>query len=133
HIAHIKALGVDVHGKAAELVALVEHARADGQRVTADQYPWLASGTGLAAALLPPWSREGGREAPLKRFADPAQLAGIREEMDDNLRRRGGADAILLTSIGEEWTGRTLAEVAADWRVSAIDAALRIIGQDERP
>lgn len=133
HIAHIKALGVDVHGKAAELVALVEQARADGQRVTADQYPWLASGTGLAAALLPPWSREGGREAMLRRFADPAQLAGIREEMGDNLRRRGGADAILLTSIGEEWTGRTLAQVAADWRVSAIDAALRIIGQDERP
>lgn len=133
HIAHIKALGVDVHGKAAELVALVEQARAEGQRVTADQYPWLASGTGLAAALLPPWSREGGRTAMLERFADPAQLAAIREEMRDNLRRRGGADAILLTSTGEDWAGMTLAEVAADWRLSAADAALRIIGQDDRP
>ncbi|MGY0799935.1 N-acyl-D-amino-acid deacylase family protein [Lysobacter sp. A286] len=133
HIAHIKALGVDVHGKAAELIELIEKARADGLRVTADQYPWLASGTGLAAALLPAWSREGGRKRLLERLADPAQLADIQLEMTDNLRRRGGAEAILLTSLGEDWTGLTLEEVAADWGLSAEDAALRIIGQDERP
>lgn len=133
HIAHIKALGVDVHGKAPELIELIEEARADGRRVTADQYPWLASGTSLQSALLPAWSREGGRKTMLERLADPAQLADIQEEIRDNLRRRGGADAILLTSAGHDWAGMTLDEVAADWSLSAEDAALRIIGEDERP
>lgn len=133
HIAHIKALGEDVHGSASQLIEIIEEARARGQRVTADQYPWLASGTGLAAALLPPWSREGGRKKMLQRFDDPAQLGKIRQEMRDNLRRRGGAEAILLTSAGEDWTGLTLEEVAVDRGLSAEDAALHIIRQDERP
>lgn len=39
HFAHIKALGVDVHGKAADVIALIEAERAKGARVTADHYP----------------------------------------------------------------------------------------------
>ncbi len=133
HIAHIKALGIDVHGTAGELIRLIEHARAEGRRVTADQYPWLASGTSLKSALLPAWSQEGGRAALLERLADPVQLARIQQEMRGNLRRRGGAEAILLTSSGHDWAGRTLDDVAADWRITPEDAALRIVQQDERP
>ncbi len=132
HIAHIKALGVDVHGTAEQLVALIERARAGGQRVTADQYPWLASGTSLASALLPAWSQEGGRAALLERLAEPAQLAAIKMEMRANLRRRGGAEAILLTSAHQQWTGMTLAEAALRWNVAPEDAALKIVRKDER-
>jgi N-acyl-D-aspartate/D-glutamate deacylase len=53
HFAHIKALGVDLQGQAQAVINLIEAARAAGQAVTADQYPWLASGTSLDAALLP--------------------------------------------------------------------------------
>ncbi|MEM9235101.1 MAG: hypothetical protein AAGA69_12785, partial [Pseudomonadota bacterium] len=42
HIAHIKALGVDVWGKSAQAVRLIEAARTRGVSVTADQYPWAA-------------------------------------------------------------------------------------------
>jgi N-acyl-D-aspartate/D-glutamate deacylase len=127
HFAHLKALGVDVHGKAPELVALVEAARASGQRVTADQYPWEASGTGLEAALLPRWSVDGGRVPMLKRLDDPAQLEKIKAEMRENLRRRGGANSILLTSKGLPWSAKRLDAVAREWNVDPIDAALRII------
>src|SRR5690606_26055160 len=37
HIAHIKALGRDVHGKADDVIARIERAQAEGQKVTADQ------------------------------------------------------------------------------------------------
>ncbi|AWV08142.1 N-acyl-D-amino-acid deacylase family protein [Marilutibacter maris] len=133
HIAHIKALGVDVHGEAAELVSIVESARAEGIRVTADQYPWLASGTNLKSALLPRWALDGGRPAMLARLRDPALRARIVAEMADNLRRRGGAGSLLLTAAGHPWTGQRLDAVARGWGIDPIAAALRIVEGDERP
>ena len=128
HIAHLKALGVDMHGKARDLVSIVEAARASGLNVTADQYPFVASGSSLQASLLPRWSVEGGRAALLKRLHDPATLPRIRTEMGENLRRRGGADSLLFNSTGQPWSGKTLAAMAAEWKVEPVDAALRIIG-----
>ena len=98
-----------------------------GIDVTADQYPWLASGSNLDASLLPRWAVDGGGAALLKRLDDPAALARIRSEMQDNLRRRGGASALLLIAEGFPWSGKTLAEVADEWKLDSRDAALRII------
>ncbi|WP_234002422.1 amidohydrolase family protein [Erythrobacter sp. AP23] len=132
HFAHFKALGVDVHGKAPELIATIEKARAEGLRVTADQYPWEASGSGLEASLLPRWAVDGGREAMLGRFDDPATLERIKIEMRENLRRRGGPDSLLLTATGHSWTAKRLGQVAEEWGVEAIEAALRIIRETDR-
>lgn len=130
HFSHLKALGADVHGKAAEVIARIEAARAAGQQVTADQYPYTASGTSVAAALLPGWAQAGGIGAIQARIADPAQRSRLRADMADNLRRRGGAAALLLTAPGRPWSGKRLDAVAAGWQVDAIDAALRIISDD---
>ena len=130
HFAHIKTLGVDVHGKADELIAIIEAARAGGQAVTADQYPWEASGTALEAALLPRWAVDGGRTAMLDRFANADDLARIKAAMVENLRRRGGAQSLLLTARDRPWTAKRLNEIAAEWSIAPVDAALRIIAQD---
>jgi N-acyl-D-amino-acid deacylase len=127
HFAHIKALGVDVQGLAPQVIAAIDAARAAGQDVTADQYPWAASGSDLEASLLPRWSVDGGRAALLRRLDEPAQLDKIRTEMSENLRRRGGAESLLLTSANTPWTGKTLAGMATTWKIGPIDAALRII------
>jgi N-acyl-D-amino-acid deacylase len=97
NISHIKALGVDVHGQAPAIIARIEAARRTGQRITADQYPWSASGTSLVASLVPRWAQDGGREAMLRRFDDPALATRLRTEMAENLRRRGGAETLLIT------------------------------------
>ncbi|MGO3127057.1 MAG: N-acyl-D-amino-acid deacylase family protein [Luteimonas sp.] len=127
HFAHIKALGADVHGQAPEIVARIEQARAAGQQVTADQYPWLASGTSLGAALLPRWAVDGGRAALFGHLDDPESAARIRAEMQENLHRRGGAEALLLTGSGWPWSGRTLEAMADAWHIGPVEAALRII------
>ena len=127
HFAHLKALGVDLQGKAPHLIAIIDAARRAGQDVTADQYPWLASGTSVDASLLPGWALDGGYKALIARLDDPAMLRRIGVAMTENLRRRGGAEAMLLTSAGQPWTGRTLAQMAAAWRVSPVDAAIRIL------
>lgn len=127
HFAHIKALGVDLQGQAQAVINLIEAARAAGQAVTADQYPWLASGTSIDAALLPRWAVDGGDAALLQRLDDPAMLARIRADMAENMRRRGGAASLLLISEGFEWTGKTLENLAQVWKVDPRDAALRIL------
>lgn len=123
NISHIKALGVDVHGQAGAIIARVEAARAAGQRVTADQYPWSASGTSLVAALVPRWAQDGGRAALLQRFDDAALAARLHAEMAENLRRRGGAESLRITEGTHR--GRTLAEVADG--VDPILAAIAVI------
>ena len=125
NISHIKALGVDVHGQAPAIVARVEAARRAGQRITADQYPWSASGTSLAAALVPRWAQDGGREALLRRFGDAALAPRLRAEMADNLRRRGGAASLLITE--GQHRGRTLADVAAAGAADPVAAAIAVI------
>lgn len=129
HFAHLKALGVDVHGQAGAVIAAIDAARKSGVDVTADQYPWLASGSSLDASLLPRWAVDGGGPALLKRLDDPATLERIRGEMQENLRRRGGASALLLIAQGFPWTGQTLKQVADAWKMDSRDAALRIIRQ----
>jgi N-acyl-D-amino-acid deacylase len=110
HIAHIKALGVDVWGQAPAIIAKIRAARAAGVAVTADQYPWDASGTSLVASLVPRWAQDGGRAAMLARFDDPALTARLATEMAENLRKRGGAEKLLITEGLAK--GRTLAQMA---------------------
>lgn len=125
HISHIKALGVDLQGQAPAIIAKVEAARARGQAVTADQYPWSASGTSLVASLMPLWAQDGGRPALLARFADPAVQAKLRADMIENLRKRGGAERLLVTEGAEK--GRTLAAIAATRGTDAVTAAIAVI------
>jgi N-acyl-D-aspartate/D-glutamate deacylase len=125
NISHIKALGVDVHGKAPAIVAKVEAAQRSGQKVTADQYPWSASGTSVAAALIPLWAQDGGRPAMLKRFDDPSLSGRLREGIVENLRKRGGAPALLVTTGA--FKGRTLAQIAESRGEDAVAAAIAVI------
>jgi N-acyl-D-amino-acid deacylase len=132
HFAHIKALGVDVQGQAPQVIAAIEAARRAGQEVTADQYPWNASGSNLESSLLPRWAVDGGRSALLKRLDSAEQREKIRTEMHENLRRRGGPESLLMTSADTPWTGKTLSQMAQSWKIEPVDAALRIIRTGER-
>jgi N-acyl-D-aspartate/D-glutamate deacylase len=93
-VTHMKALGPDSWGLSATLVAHIEAARARGVEVYADQYPYEASSTSLAAAVMPGESAEGAREALAAPEAREAFLAVVNE----NIRRRGGPGSIAIAS-----------------------------------
>ena len=132
HISHIKALGVDVWGQSDTVIALIRKARAEGIDVTAGQYPYSASGTSVGASLLPRWAEVGGRDSLRARIADPATRARLTKEMENNLRRRGGASSLLISSTRDtSILGRTLEEIAAKRHESPIDAALQIVQQGD--
>ena len=130
HIAHIKALGRSVWGQSGDVIALVAAANERGVEVTADQYPYRASGTSLASSLIPRWAMADSREAMLGRLANPDLEDRLREEMDANLWRRGGAESLLIT--GESgWRGMTLEEIAAEMGVEPLDAAIEVVREGD--
>ncbi len=134
HIAHIKALGPAVWGHSTRMIAAVEQARADGLRVTADQYPWTASGTRISNALVPRWALEGGLDRLRARLAEKDDAARIREGMIAGLERRGGADRLLVTApLGgiEMAVGDTLAEIAEAEGREPVDSAISILKQGD--
>jgi N-acyl-D-aspartate/D-glutamate deacylase len=129
HISHIKALGRDVRGQSATVIRMIESARSEGVDVTANLYPWRASGTNLANALLPRWVLEGSQKDMLARLRDPLQKAAIEQAMQDNLRRRNGPDAILITESGHRFQGKTLTQAAELLRREPVAAAILLIQQ----
>jgi N-acyl-D-aspartate/D-glutamate deacylase len=132
HISHIKALGADVWGQSDTVIALMRTARAQGIDITASQYPYDASGTSVGASLLPRWAEVGGPDSLRARIADAATRARLTKEMEVNLRRRGGASTLLISSTRDtSILGRTLEQVAATRHESPIDAALQIVQQGD--
>ena len=126
HIAHLKALGRDVWGQSGDIVGLVAAARKRGVEVTADQYPYQASGTSFTGALFPRWLIADSDEAMLRRLENPDLADRIHEEMAANLERRGGADTLLVTGESE-WRGMTLQEIAERIDLDPIDAAVEVV------
>lgn len=132
HISHIKALGADVWGQSDTVIALVNNARAAGLEVTADQYPYLASGTSIGAALLPRWAEAGGADSLGARLADSVTKARLVADMTTNLRRRGGASSLLITATRDSTLlGETLAQVADARHESPIAAAIQIVQEGD--
>jgi len=121
-IYHLKALGKDNWPKMDQVIKMIEDARRQGLKITANMYTYTAGGTGLDSSM-PPWVFDGGREAAYKRLQDPATRQKIAEAVRtptndwENLYLAAGSpDRILLASFRSEklkvYTGKTLAEVA---------------------
>lgn len=133
-VTHFKALGPPVWGLSREATAAIDAARARGVEVFADQYPYEASGTSIVGALVPRWALAGetmpGMPTPLEnRLASPTERARLRADMLVALERRGGAETLLLSRHRADTAleGRYLSDLAEEWGVEPIDAALRLL------
>ncbi len=126
HFAHIKCLGVDVWGCSKEVIRLVREARGQGLKVTADQYPYSASGSGLEPSLVPRWVVANGKMR--ERLQDAALRPKILAEMNDNMRRRGGPDSFLISGCKDRsLVGKRLGEIAKARNTTPVEAAIAII------
>ena len=80
HIFHLKAAGKQNWGKMQLAIAKIKAARATGQQVTADIYPYVNNGLGIAALIHPRHFRDG-YDRLRTRLKDPELRATIRQEM----------------------------------------------------
>ena len=111
-LSHHKASGQKNWGKVKESTALIERARREGVDVTADQYPYTASSTGLAVTI-PNWVHEGGTAKMCERLRDPAVRARIRNEEVETGR---SFDRIVIARARHhpDWAGKSVQQLADD-------------------
>jgi N-acyl-D-amino-acid deacylase len=105
---------------------MIEAARAAGQIVTADQYPYIASSTSLEAMLLPEWAREGSREEVSKRLADAEQLVKMRPYIEKSLMERPHI-RIVDYEPNPKLVGKALHELAAEQNRPQLDIAVELM------
>lgn len=138
---HLKAAGERNWPKMAEAIAKIDAARADGLAISASMYSYTAGATGLDAAM-PPWVKEGGTEAWVKRLREPATRARVLSEMrapDDTWEslyfEAGSPDRVMLIGFNKAalkpLTGKTLAEVSKMRGTSPEDTIIDLVIEDE--
>lgn len=128
---HLKCSGRPSWGRMPEVLAAIERARADGIEVSANVYPYAASANGLASSV-PSWAHDGGVEAMVARFHDPALRARILGEIRDGWRTRRPEDILVVDAASPavaRWRGRRLSEVAQAMELSAEEAILALVEQ----
>lgn len=113
NISHFKVLSKRLWNLVPELISMVNSARAAGVDVTADQYPYGASGTG-PGSWIPKWASEGGTEALAKRLNDAELAPKIKAGLVDAMEDRGGPEAALISNYPADGSlvGKTIAEAA---------------------
>jgi N-acyl-D-aspartate/D-glutamate deacylase len=127
HVSHLKASTKEAWGKMPDALARIEAARERGLRVTADQYPYVASSTGLQSFTVPAWALEGGKLR--ERLKDPEQGPRIRKEIAESFERRDGADKIMIANCDKkrEYNGKTLAAIAKESGRDPVDVVVEIL------
>jgi N-acyl-D-amino-acid deacylase len=116
HVSHVKCTGKPNWGRAGEVLEVLQKARAAGQRVTADQYAYDASSTGLDV-LFPAEPLAMGRAGFAQRLrTDDAFRAGIRTALLAKMDQVGFGDfryaRIAHAPQNQDLDGLTLAEAA---------------------
>jgi len=132
HLAHIKALGVDVWGQSQAAIAKIEQAQKAGVSISADQYPWLASGTKLRSAVMPKWVMADSQQAFHKRLNQLNLAQQLNLEITENIRRRGGPASLYITEFKDQsLVGLNLLQVADLKKLSPVDTAIWLVQQGE--
>lgn len=137
---HLKTAYRGQFGRMGGILRKFEAARAAGIDVSASQYPWDRAANGMDACL-PLWVREGGTEALLKRLADPAARAKVKEDMvkedktwENQWLGSGGAEGVMVAEVLnpklKPYEGRTVAEIARTEGKDPRDVAIDIVIAD---
>jgi N-acyl-D-amino-acid deacylase len=139
-IYHLKASGQPNWSKMDQVISMIEQARRQGVKITADMYTYPAGGTGLDASM-PPWVFDGGREAAYKRLQDPETRKKIADairtptdEWENLYLLAGSPDRILLAGFRTEklkpLTGKTLADVARLRGEDPVEMIMNLVLED---
>jgi N-acyl-D-amino-acid deacylase len=140
-IYHLKAAGRENWSKMDRVLEMVEDARREGLRITANMYTYPAGSTGLDAAM-PPWTLDGGYPALFARLRDPATRRKIAEairtpsaEWENLYLAAGGPERVLLVDFKTErlkpLAGKTLAEAAHLRGTSPEETIMDLVLEDQ--
>lgn len=129
-IYHLKASGERNWPKMDRAIEIIQEARDEGLKVTADIYTYPASSTGLHTQM-PEWTREDGVDNMLKRLEDPDLQMQILKEIEF----MHGPENILLVGFKSEglrkYIGKRLSEVASERGKSPEQTMIDLMLEDQ--
>lgn len=138
-IIHLKIAERTMWGRMPDLVKLIAAARARGQAVEANVYPYRAGQNDLAS-IIPPWAHEGGASALVGRLGDrslrprlEAEILGKTPLGDwyNHYTATGGWDGMLLVSLTNpryrQFAGKRMHEVIAAIGRPPIDVLFELL------
>lgn len=139
HISHLKIATVENWGDSVRILDLIHRAKAEGVRISADQYPYTASSTHLYVCIPPKYFTQGVRHVA-ELLKDPMQREIIKKEMydpttpyDNYYLNAGGWKGIFISKAtntpGAE--GKTIAEYAEEKGIDGFDAFCEIMIENE--
>ena len=114
-ISHHKAVGKSMWGQSINTLEMIDKAKAEGINITADQYPYTATSTGLTV-VFPAWSLSGGTKKLKERLDNPTERKKIKDGIVWNIvydRGGGKASSIVIANYppNTEYNGMNLAEI----------------------
>jgi N-acyl-D-amino-acid deacylase len=137
-LSHHKAAGKRNWGKVNQSIAKIEQARARGINVCADQYPYIASSTGLGT-VIPDWAHEGGWGKMVERLRDAEARHRIAGEMRvarpgwENPAVDSGWHNILIVGCKSDRSlqGKTVWQIAEMQRKDPVEASCDLLIANE--
>lgn len=133
-IYHLKASGRENWPKMPKVIEMIDEARATGLDVTADMYPYPASGTGLSS-VLPPWIAAGGKL--YENLQNPEMRQRIKQavlEPDgtwEAMASKDGPEIVMPIgfekSHNKQYVGKRLSEIAAFRDQHWVDAVMDLL------
>lgn len=140
HISHLKLADPRVWGKTDDVFNWFEQVNLTGLQATFDVYPYTLGCSGILR-LLPPWSKEGGVQATIKRLIDPDLrknvLRDCRQGIDgwENLANNIGWKNVFLTSFQKDenkcFEGLSVDEIAKKRECDPWETYLNLVVEEE--
>lgn len=141
HILHFKMSGRQNWGRIGEMSAMIQNARDRGLEITADQYPYIASMTGLQM-VLPTKYLEGTHQEVVDRLKDTKARAEIGRLIDNgapgwenHVQSTGGWHGVLVASVqkpaNKQYQGKRMDEVAQLMRKDPLDALCDLLVSED--
>jgi len=130
HISHFKASGIPNWGRIRDAAARIEQARGEGLKVTADQYPYTASSTGLVTTVLPDDEIPEGRHDLSPRMARDPELAALVRRLIARQLQRSKKIVIATSKKYPAYVGKSIQEIADAENKDPVDVALEIVAHD---
>jgi N-acyl-D-aspartate/D-glutamate deacylase len=141
-IIHLKIAEHQMWGQMPELAASIANARARGQDVEANVYPYRAGQNNLSS-IIPPWAHEGGSQALIERLKDASLRQRLESEINNGIpgsnwynhyTATGGWDGMLLVSFSnpkyKKFDGKRMNEVIQALGKPPIDALFELLEEN---
>jgi N-acyl-D-aspartate/D-glutamate deacylase len=141
-IAHEKAVGLENEGLIAEVIALIEEARAEGLDITTDQYPYDGAATaGLEEIVVVPEDMKGQGFDLTAALANPSKRARLLTSSEEGIDggfawiKATGYSHMRVTSAPQspDLVGRYLSELAEERNLTGFDLVASLLLESEGP